>query len=54
MLAALANGRKLPPYVILKWKTMPKEKLTSSVIFHCHEKGWMTNDLMVDWLKRCV
>ena len=27
MLAALANERKLPPYVILKRKTMPKEKL---------------------------
>ena len=32
---------------------MPKEKLPLGVIFRCHEKGWMTNDLMVDWLK-CV
>ena len=32
---------------------MPKEKLQSVVTFRCHEKCWMINDLMVEWLK-CV
>lgn len=51
MLCVLADGRKLPPYVILRRKSMPKEKLPTGVIFRCQEKGWMTNELMVDWVK---
>lgn len=48
MLAALSNKQKLPLYIILKWKSMPKEKLQFGAIYHCHEKGWITNDFMVD------
>lgn len=51
MLAVLADGNKLPPYVILRRKTLPKENLPQGVIFRCNEKGWMTNELMIDWLK---
>jgi hypothetical protein len=51
MLAVLTDGHKLPPYVILRKKTMPKEKLLVGLVFRCQEKGWMTNELMVDWVK---
>lgn len=51
MLAVLADGRKLPPFVILKRKTIPKEKFPSDVIIRCQEKGWMTSDLMGEWLR---
>ena len=51
MLGVLADGHKLPPYVILRRKTLPKEKLPAGLIFRCQEKGWMTNDLMLDWVK---
>lgn len=51
MLAVTADGRKLPPYVILKRKTLPKGNFPRGVHVRVQEKGWMTADLMVDWIK---
>jgi hypothetical protein len=51
MLGVLANGRKLPPYVILRQKEIPKEKLPVGLVFRCQEKVWMTNELMMVWVK---
>ena len=52
MLAATADGRKLPPLLILKRKTLPKsEAFPKEVIVRAHEKGWMTEKLMLEWLK---
>ena len=54
MLACTADGKKLPPYIILKRKTMPKNVVfPKGVIIRVQEKGWMNNELMLDWLK-CV
>jgi hypothetical protein len=50
MLAVLADGSKLPPYVILNRKNMPKEQLPRGITVRCRPKGWMTSDLMKDWL----
>jgi len=52
MLAATADGRKLPPLLILKRKTLPKsEAFPKDVIVRAQEKGWMTKKLMLEWLK---
>lgn len=51
MLAVLADGRKLPPFVILKRKGLPKENLPAGIHFRCQENGWMSNELMLDWLQ---
>jgi hypothetical protein len=51
MLTVLADGTKLPPYVVLNRKTMPKEQLPNSRIVRCQSNGWMTNELMTDWLQ---
>ena len=52
MLAATANGRKLPPLLILKRKTLPKsETFPKDVIVRAQEKGWMMKELMLEWLK---
>lgn len=51
MLACTADGGKLPPYVIFKRKTLPKEKFPDGVIVKVHEKGWMDEDLTHDWIK---
>lgn len=51
MLGVTADGRKLPPYVIFKRKTLPKGKLPPGIHVRVQEKGWMTADLMVDWVK---
>lgn len=49
-LAVLADGMKLPPYVVLKHKTMPKEQLPTGIIVRCQNQGWMSTGLMKDWL----
>jgi len=52
MLAATAVGRKLPPLLILKRKTLPKsEAFSKDVIVRAQGKGWMTEELMLEWLK---
>uniref|UniRef100_A0A8C4RRH5 HTH CENPB-type domain-containing protein n=1 Tax=Erpetoichthys calabaricus TaxID=27687 RepID=A0A8C4RRH5_ERPCA len=54
MLTILADGKKLPPYIIFKRKTLPKnEKFPPGIIIQAQQKGWMDNDLVIDWLK-CV
>lgn len=45
MLTCLADGTKLPPYVILKRKTLPKDPMPAGI------KGWMESRPVVDWLK---
>lgn len=52
MLGCTADGRKLPPYVVFKRKTLPKnEKFPRSVIVRCQDKGWMDETLVLDWVK---
>jgi hypothetical protein len=52
MLATTADGRKLPPLLILKRNTLPKsESFPKDVIVRAQEKGWMTEELMLEWLK---
>uniref|UniRef100_A0A131XQ93 Putative pogo transposable element n=1 Tax=Hyalomma excavatum TaxID=257692 RepID=A0A131XQ93_9ACAR len=52
MLSCTADGHKHPPYVVFKRKTMPKgEELPKNVIVRCQDKGWMNEDLVLDWIK---
>jgi hypothetical protein len=52
MLAATADWRKLPPLLILKRKTLPKlEVFPKDVIVRAQQKGWMTEELMLERLK---
>jgi hypothetical protein len=51
MLSAMSDGRKLTPFVILRRKNLPKEKLPTGIIFKYNEKGWMMEEPMVEWLK---
>lgn len=51
MLCATADGKKLPPYLIFKRKTVPKnEVFPKDVIIRAQPKGWMTEELMKDWI----
>jgi hypothetical protein len=50
MLSVTADGNKLPPYIILNRKTMPKETFCDGVIVRAHKNAWMTAELMQDWL----
>ena len=52
MLAATADGRKLPPLLILKRKTLPKsEAFLKDIIVRAQEKEWMMEDMILEWLK---
>ena len=42
MLCTLADGRKMPPFVILRRKTMPKEKVPAGLVIRAQEKECMT------------
>lgn len=50
MLAVTADGRKLPPFVIFKRKTVPKMKLGARIHIRAQENGWMNEELMQDWI----
>ena len=52
VLACMADGSKLPPMIIFKRKTMPKEKIPSRIVMHVHEKGWMDENGMMLWISR--
>uniref|UniRef100_A0A3B3BHW9 HTH CENPB-type domain-containing protein n=1 Tax=Oryzias melastigma TaxID=30732 RepID=A0A3B3BHW9_ORYME len=52
VLGCHANGQKLPPMVIFKRKTLPKETFPAGVIIKANEKGWMDKDMMKEWLKQ--
>nr|XP_054928945.1 uncharacterized protein LOC129385819 [Dermacentor andersoni] len=51
MLAVTADGRKLPPFVVFKRKTLPKGTLPAGIHIRAQEKGWMSAELVSDWLK---
>lgn len=51
MLSVTADGRKLPPYVVFKRKTLPKESFPNGIIVRVQKNGWMSDELMVDWVK---
>ncbi|CAI7783092.1 unnamed protein product [Closterium sp. NIES-53] len=49
MLAATADGLKLPPYVIFKRKTVPRIMVPPGIVIRAQEKGWMDKRLVQDW-----
>ena len=53
VLACTASGQKLPPMVIFKRITMPKEQLPTGIVVKVNAKGWMMEGLMKEWLTEC-
>jgi hypothetical protein len=52
MLCITADGHKLPPYIILNSKTIPKNEIfPKDVIVSAQRNGWMKVDLMEYWVK---
>jgi len=41
VLACCADGKKLPPLLIFKRKTLPKDVIPHGIYVHVHSKGWM-------------
>ena len=53
VLACTADGKKLPPMVIFKRKTMPKDVFPPGIIIKVNVKGWMNEGVMGEWLTEC-
>ena len=52
-LAAMADGRKLPPYIVFKGKRFPQElKDFSGALIQLTSNGWMQTDSTIDWVDR--
>lgn len=51
MLAYAANGQKLKLLVIFKRKTILKGYFSKDVVVRANEKGWMNENIMLEWLK---
>ncbi|KAJ4436451.1 hypothetical protein ANN_19084 [Periplaneta americana] len=51
MLAMTADGGKLPPYVIFKRKTIPKDDVPTGIHIRAQVKGWMDAEMVRDWVR---
>jgi hypothetical protein len=49
MLTITADGHKLPPFVIFR-KKLPKDIFPLAIIVRVQERGWMTEELILEWL----
>lgn len=52
VLSCCADGTKLPPMLIFKRKTFPKDAIPRGVVVHVHEKGWMNDNGMKIWIEK--
>ena len=53
-LCAMANGRKLKPYVVFKGvRSIPELQNASGVMASSARNGWMNEELTKDWAKCC-
>jgi len=52
VLACCADGIKLPPLLIFKRKTLPKDVIPHGIYVHIHSKGWIDGEGMKLWLEK--
>jgi len=52
VLAFCADGTNLPPLLIFKRKTLPKDVIPRAIYVHVHSKGWMDGEGMKLWLEK--
>ena len=50
VLTCTSDGDELSTYVVLKRKTMPKDKFPAGVIVHV-QKRWIDEGLVQDWVR---
>lgn len=53
VLSAMADGRKLKPYVVLKGvRPIPELAREPGIVVAYSRNGWMNESLTIDWIKR--
>jgi len=50
-LACLADGTKLPPFIIFKLVNVPREQFPNGVYVHANPSGWMDEKEMIWWIE---
>ncbi|KAH8019617.1 hypothetical protein HPB51_020316 [Rhipicephalus microplus] len=50
ILTCMADGRKLPPFIIFKRKTMPKEVFPPNVFVCVNKKRYMDGAMVLEWI----
>ena len=50
-LACLADGTKLPPFIIFKLVNIPREQFPNGVFVHANPSGWMDEKEMIWWIE---
>ena len=50
MLTCTTDGDKLPTYVMLKGKAMPKDKFPAGITVRAQQKWWIDKGLVQDWV----
>ena len=53
VLSCTASGGKLPPLVIFKRITMPKESFPKGIVVRVNKKGWMDESMFKAWMSEC-
>ena len=53
VLSCMADGTKLPPCIIFKRVTMPREKFPPGCFVMCNKEGRVNKEVMSEWLKVC-
>lgn len=51
MLCCTADGHKLPPFIVFKRKTLPKETFPPKVIVRVNEKGFFNEETVLEWFR---
>ena len=50
-LTCLADGTKLPPFIIFKLVNVPREKFPDGIYVHANPSGWMDEKEMIWWVE---
>jgi len=50
-LAILSNGKKLPPFIIFKAKSVPTNPHSKCLLVRANANGWITEGMMKDWIQ---
>ena len=51
VLTCMADGTKLPPLIIFKFKNIPRGNFPPEVIVRANKTGWMKEDEMLYWIE---
>jgi hypothetical protein len=52
VLSVTSDGKKLPPLVVFKRKTLPKGDFPKGILIAVNEKGWINQEILKVWVEK--